>query len=116
MTKKLAIDKFLGKNGEKRVTCAQTILGAFQEKFDVEDETIDLFAQFGGGRAPEGLCGAYYSTVFLLNEKLPDMVDKFKLEYEEKLKFTKCRDLKANKISCIQCVEFCSEHLENIKK
>ena len=116
MSKKLAIDGYLGLNNQKRLNCVQTILGAFKDagKFNfVDEQMIDSFSSFGGGRAPEGVCGAYYSAVQLLS-KVQDFeaVKKFETEFFEKFKTSKCKDLKANKISCIDAIGFCGEFLE----
>jgi hypothetical protein len=54
-----AKNHYLGKEGCKRMNCAQSVINAFKEKFDLKKETIELFKVYGAGRAPEGLCGAF---------------------------------------------------------
>jgi len=111
MRKKIAVDKFLGRDGE-RVNCAQAILAAFKDKFEVNNLTMNLFKQYSGGRAPEGMCGAYYATIFMLDDNLPEKIDDFEKEFLENMKTNKCKELKENKISCIECIEFCAEFLQ----
>lgn len=110
----LAKNHFLGKEGFERLNCAQSLVYAFKEKFHV-DADINLFKQYGGGRAPEGLCGAVYATNYILKKgnmdgKVKDL-EKVFLEHASALK---CRDIKdAKKLSCLGCVEKCSEFLAN---
>jgi hypothetical protein len=118
MSKKTAIDKYLGQNNHKRLNCAQTILSTFQNKFNINDETIDLFSQFGAGKAPNGLCGAYYSVLHVLKNNLndEDSIKNFETNFCEKYKSGKCRDLKSNKISCLDAIGECADFLDTYEK
>lgn len=49
--------------------CAQCILKAYQSRIRLNDEEIERdYRCKGGGKAPEGLCGALYASRVLLGE------------------------------------------------
>jgi hypothetical protein len=114
MSKEIAKEKYLGKNGD-RMNCAQSIIGAFRYKFDEKKDLVDLFKRYGNGRAPNGFCGAYYAALYILEKKHPEKSKEFKDFFIVQLGFETCRELKENKISCIKCVEISAEFLEKIK-
>ena len=91
--------------------CAQAILLAFQEEFNIDDEKVHVFKAFGGGRAPKGYCGALYAALSL------DLPQEVKNEIESKFiqaaRFITCREIKINKtLSCIECVQL-AENIVN---
>ena len=91
--------------------CAQSILLAFQEEFNINEETILEFKALGGGRAPEGYCGALYSALSL---DLPQEIkDEIETQFVEKARFNTCREIRKNKtLSCVECVQL-AENLVN---
>lgn len=64
---KNAVDYF-HKEPEK-LNCAQSILKAWQEDFEISDETIEEFRQWGGGRAEGGVCGALLLRIICWQKK-----------------------------------------------
>jgi hypothetical protein len=115
MLKEKAKAHFLGQQGYKKLNCGQTIVYAFKDKFSLPDELIAQFEGYGGGKAPEGHCGAFYAGKVILvkysSEKLKD--------YEKTLithaGSTKCKEIRSSrKLSCIGCVEKVAESLESI--
>lgn len=52
--------------------CAQAIHKSFQKQTQLSDEEIErLFRPMGGGRAPQGMCGAIYAVRNLVGEDSP---------------------------------------------
>ena len=77
--------------------CAQSVAaGAGRE------DLVTELAACGGGRAPEGLCGALYAALAIVPEaKRADVRRRF----EEAVGNVACRDIKAvNKTPCLDCV------------
>jgi len=71
---------YLGKKGPQRLNCAQSIAVTLQEKYPLEDEAMAPFSTGGGGRAPEGYCGAFYATKSILDRHFPkDTAEKMEL-------------------------------------
>ena len=118
--KELAKDIFLGKNGQKRLNGAQSIIEAFKDKLKESEyeDTLDLFKSYGSGRAPQGFCGAYYAVYYILQKiaadknKDFDFYCDFQKYFIEQLDHLTCKDLKANKVSCIDCIEKSAHFLE----
>ncbi len=83
--------------------CAQSILAAWKDEFGIEDAEIGDFKNYGGGRAPDGVCGALFAANFLLNRKgLASATEHF----EKQVGFTTCRKIKGDAhVCCEQCVQ-----------
>lgn len=83
----------------KPYNCAQTVYAAFKPD---DSDGIAALASCGGGRAPEGLCGALFAA-----EKLcPDSADSIAAEFVEKVGAKCCREIKTvHKTPCEKCVE-----------
>lgn len=116
MSVSIATNYFLGKNGVEKKNCAQAVLYAFKETLDIPEGIIDSFKAHGGGRAPEGLCGAVYAAEFVLG--LAGIVDDGSnvVSHIEKLAGSaKCKEIKENKrLSCLGCVEKSTAYLAEI--
>lgn len=81
--------------------CAQTVCAAFGR-----EDLTEAMSCCGGGRAPEGMCGALYGATQVLPEKAGEIVAGF----EAALGATRCRDLKgAQKVPCPVCVSTAAE-------
>ncbi|MBU0650657.1 C-GCAxxG-C-C family protein [bacterium] len=115
MLRKRAVDNYTGKNRE-RLNCAQSIIEAFKEKFDIKDDLIEEFNAYGGGKAPDGLCGAFFAALHLLEKRHPEMVNDFENFFLEYAGYKTCKDLKINKVSCIRSIEKSAEFLQDIDK
>jgi hypothetical protein len=91
----------------ENLNCAQSILKGFQQELNVSQEKIDSFRALGGGRAPEGLCGALFSADALLAEQGKPSIRK---EFAEKVGEITCRGIKTGtKTSCSRCVQIADE-------
>ncbi|MCX7710908.1 MAG: C-GCAxxG-C-C family protein [Clostridia bacterium] len=113
MPVKTAVNNYLGQAGCKRMNCAQAVISAFQEKYELDEDTVELFRAYGGGRAPGGVCGAFYAVKYIL-EHCGDAKRIAELEqyFSGCAGSLKCNDIRqARTLSCVECVEKCSEYL-----
>lgn len=86
---------------KEHYNCAQSIIAAYGDK-----DEIDSYLPFGGGRAPENICGALFAGMNILGEADSSAImDYFVL----KAGTAKCRELKANKFPCLDCVKIVDE-------
>ncbi len=85
--------------------CAQTICAAFGR-----DDLLEDMKTCGGGRAPEGMCGALYGAICVAPEK----ADMLKEAFTAKNGAWKCCDLKGGtpRVACQQCVSVAAQLLE----
>lgn len=93
-------------HGEEKYNCAQAVLAAY----DPQHEKIAGAKAFGGGRAPEGLCGAFHSAKELLGEeRFQEMLH----EFEEAAGGLSCQVIRPlGKLSCKECVAFAAGKIE----
>ncbi|KNY26093.1 C-GCAxxG-C-C family protein [Pseudobacteroides cellulosolvens] len=111
-----ARNHYLGKEGYERMNCAQSVISAFKDKFNLSAETVELFKACGGGRAPEGLCGAFYAAKYIMGknnaEKISADLENYFLDQAGSVK---CHEIRrCRKMSCVDCVEKSCEYLEKI--
>lgn len=113
MTKEKATNYFLGRDGHKKLNCSQSVITAFRDSFNVEDAELNKFSSYGGGRAPEGFCGAYYAAHSLLSKKGVDGIRKLEREFLSSAGSLKCKEIRSlNRLSCLGCVQKVSEVIE----
>lgn len=94
----------------ENLNCAQSVLKSFQKEFNIQDEVIEEFRAFGGGRAPEGTCGALFAADFLIKKLGKDSI---KSEFIDQVGSYACLDIKRkNKVPCLDCVRIADELLE----
>ncbi len=98
---KKARNHYLGKEDCPRLNCAQSVLAGF----GVTEDVIAEFALYGGGKAPEGWCGAAYAAAHILKNK--QAVQDYFLEQAGAITCNEIRKLR--KLSCIGCVEKAAE-------
>lgn len=111
--RKQAENYYLGKPGFTRLNCAQAVLKAFQEKYDIEEERIQGFKLYGGGRAEGGLCGAYYAAKVLLEEHAPDQIADLEESFHQQAGALRCKEIKSGtKFPCVDCVKACVGFIE----
>lgn len=76
--------------------CAQTVCAAFGR-----EDLVEPMAACGGGRAPEGTCGALYGAMQVAPEKAAAVLAAFTAANGA----STCRELKGcNRVSCQECV------------
>lgn len=74
--------------------CAQAIHKGFQEATALTDQEIELaYRPMGGGRAPEGMCGAIYAVRTLVGEDTP-LADELTEAFMDKTGGLTCHELK----------------------
>lgn len=82
----------------RRYNCAQSVAAGAGR----EDLTSD-FAAMGGGRAPEGLCGALYAALQLLPEEKQETARE---AFQARAGALYCREIKSGTgFSCAECVK-----------
>ncbi|MFI4911377.1 MAG: C-GCAxxG-C-C family (seleno)protein [Sedimentisphaeraceae bacterium JB056] len=98
-------------HGVEKYNCAQAIVAAFKEKYNVSQDVIDEFKAFGGGRAEEGLCGALYAGLHLAGGDL--VKDELRNVFMEKAGCLTCKGIKkGSKMPCSECVGLAAATLE----
>ncbi|MBC8059523.1 MAG: C-GCAxxG-C-C family protein [Clostridiaceae bacterium] len=111
-----AKNNYTGQGGCIRMNCSQAVVSAFKDKFNLEDEIVESFKAYGGGRAPEGVCGAYYAVKFIAEKCDIDNSAELKEYFLEHAGALECSHIRSlRKLSCIGCVEKSSEFLDKIK-
>jgi hypothetical protein len=111
-----ALDYYLGKVGGERLNCAQAIIKAFETEFGLDEDVVGMFALYGRGRAPEGLCGAFYAVKYLGEKNLfGNKVAELERQFIGQAGSVKCKEIKEAKLfSCLDCVKKCAQFLEEI--
>ena len=99
-------------HGKERFNCCQAVLKAYSEQTEMTDNFIaDNFRKYGGGRAPEGMCGAVYAAVILLKDQ-PESLNSVIDEFTQNADACSCRGIKtAGKLPCRDCVELVGQLL-----
>lgn len=93
----------------ENLNCAQTVLDAWQAVTGREVASVAEFKAFGGGRAPEGECGALYAACRCAPETAGEMREAFAARAGS----GSCRVLKRElRFPCAECVGLAAELLE----
>lgn len=89
----------------RRYNCAQSVAaGAGRE------DLIPAMAAMGGGRAPEGICGALYAALQLLPEEKQAAA---MAEFQNTAGSMLCREIKSGTVfSCAECVALAEQLLK----
>lgn len=101
-------------HADKRGNCAMSVAyGYARATGKSEDEAVkaaEMFRAFGGGKAPNGSCGALYAAKMMQ----PDHADAIEAFFKRGAQnFTKCSEIRPNKvIPCNHCVELAGEALD----
>jgi hypothetical protein len=113
MSVEKAKNHYLGRSGSKRMNCCESVAHAFQPQIPLSPEELQSYAGFGGGRAPEGYCGAIYAAKRLLESSGSNKVVSLHEIFTELAGSLKCREIKAlKKLPCVGCVEKAAEVVE----
>ena len=106
---------YINRDGGKRFNCAQAVASAFADCFDEQENILEMFSSCGSGRAPNGVCGAFYASEVILKRLAPDKVEYFKKFYLENAGSLKCREIRElRKFSCVECVEKSAEFVSKV--
>lgn len=95
MSKEKALQNF--RQAPLSLNCAQTIVHAFDR-----EDLVDAMKTCGGGRAPDGLCGALWGAMQVVG---PEKADALAEKFEKKLGYRCCLNLKKDgRVPCPTCV------------
>ena len=99
----------------RRGNCAQSVAFAWGAKFRGGKGVEELFTGYGGGRAPDGLCGALYASCELAGAQA---VEAIKQSFAEKTGgHQTCKAIRTAKIlPCSECVAVAAELLEKYSR
>ncbi len=112
MSKEKAKSHYLGREGSKRLNCAQAVLEAFRERFGIRPEKVMEYASHGSGGAPGGVCGAYAAARHILEIHHPEKLKEFEEFFGHKAGSLKCAEIRRLRtLSCLGCVEQAEEFL-----
>ena len=107
---------FLGQEGHKKLNCAQCVAHVFKDQLNSDEETLKLFAGYGGGKAPEGYCGAFYAARWFLEQNKPEKIDEYRDLFIAQAGSTKCKEIRTHKkLSCVECIEKAVSYLLHTK-
>ncbi len=107
---------YLGNFGYNKLNCSQAIIAAFGDKLSISKETMDLFASYGGGKAPDGECGAVYAAKFIIKNTGKGSEEECNNIILAHAGASKCREIRQlKKLPCVGCVEKMAEYMEKIK-
>jgi hypothetical protein len=105
-------------HADKRGNCAMAVAYGYARatgKSEVDAvASAEMFRNFGGGKAPNGSCGALYAAKMMQPDHADAIEDFFKRGAQN---FTKCSEIRPNKIiPCNRCVELAGEALDFLEK
>ncbi len=95
-----------------RYNCAQAVLAAYREVTGDCRCTLESFQTLGGGRAPEGICGALHAACLLCPEATPSLQAAFQAQTGA----LTCHALKKPDVPCTDYVALAAELLEEASK
>ena len=104
-----AMDLF---HGREKFNCAQAVLKAFQVESGISEDTIETAAYHGGGRAPEGVCGALHvARVILTGDPALKGIEK---EFAGKAGSKQCLEIRGMRtLPCRGCVALSAYLIEH---
>ena len=112
MSTQKAKDHYLGKNGQKRLNCAQSVLAAFKDHYGITDEEIEAAVSHGGGNAPGGVCGAYCAAKHILEKHHPEKLGEFDNYFRSLAGSLDCKEIRGlKKLSCLGCVGKAADYI-----
>ena len=107
--KRIKSEEYFHKNPDN-FNCAQAILKGFQTEFQIQDEMVEAFRAFGGGRAENGICGALYAANYLMKKVGKEPLNE---SFVKKTVYERCKDIKQSRCcSCEECVKIADELVE----
>jgi len=94
----------------ENLNCAQAVLDAWQEATGRQVAPLEEFRALGGGRAPEGECGALHAAC----RCAPEAADSMRAAFAQAAGSGHCLTLKRElRFPCKECVGLASELLSS---
>ncbi|PID89321.1 MAG: redox-active protein [Bacteroidia bacterium] len=94
--------------------CAQAVVKACQQDFNISDDEIENYRQCGGGRAENNYCGAFYAGLQLLKNR-PEQQHLFAEKFTTIATTGVCTRREHNrKLSCVELVELAGSLIEEV--
>ena len=110
----IAKNNFMGLIGQRSLNCAQSVIDAFNKTM-YEIFELDDFSSCGGGRAPDGECGAFYACKIILGNCCPEKIPDLESYINDIAGSAKCREIrKAGNLKCIDCIEHCTKFIKEV--
>jgi hypothetical protein len=99
--------------GIEGYNCAQAIFKVFQHKVDADPDLIHQYAEYGGGRAKEGVCGALFAVEQLAANSV--IAQKARQRFARQVGSIFCGDiLELGRLSCAGCISIAAKILQSI--
>ena len=96
---------YIGKDGFAKLNCAQAILTAYKDRFNLSQEAVDKCGACGKGGAPGGECGALYAARVIFGSAHPAQAKACEDALLAAGGSTRCAEIRATrKLSCVGCV------------
>lgn len=90
-------------HGKEGYNCAQAILAAFKDKYNIDQEIIDAHKKYGGGRAEDNTCGAIYALKEIIKDE-KEYLD-LRNDFAKIAGSHQCKPIRKSKsLSCKECV------------
>jgi len=106
---KQALKYFRGSEG---YNCAQAIVKVFEDN----PEILQKLKKYGGGRAPNNMCGALYAALYLLDDDIKSK-EILSNDFKKQAGHIACREIrKSGKTPCRECVRIAAELVGEHKK
>ncbi len=104
---------FLGRDGYEKSNCAQAVANTFVKELHLDGIDLGAFRNYGGGRAPNGECGALYAAKTVMEKTgRQDKVGELEAYFGAQAGSLTCREIRASgKLSCAGCVETAAAYL-----
>ena len=81
----------------KQCNCAQAVAKVFER-----DDLVEPLKSCGGGKAPDGLCGALYAAMLLAGEERGEAI---KEQFLKRINHLECKVIRKSKqVTCVDCV------------
>jgi len=92
----------------RKLNCTQSVLKGMQELLSVPDETIASARMFGGGRAPQGHCGALHAALSVAPDDKSR--EKIRSRFASEAGSAICREIRrTRKTPCVECVRIAAQ-------
>jgi hypothetical protein len=93
--------------------CAEAIFTAFEVDTTAYPSDARSLRRLAKGKAPGGVCGAYYAGAHILERTRPDLVDEFEDRFRSHAGCTSCRTIRrGDKADCRGCVHAAAVFLD----